>query len=62
MNKTFQKRITENDLIKKFSKLEIYPKDKIIINSSMSKIGILENGATKLINALKNMLLLKDWL
>ena len=60
MNKTFQKRITENDLIKKFSKLEIYPKDKIIINSSMSKIGILENGATTLINALKNMLLLKD--
>lgn len=51
--KNFSKVWTEEMLIKKFPELGIFPKDKIIINSSMSKIGILQNGPETFVNALK---------
>lgn len=51
-NKTFKKKITEEDLIKQFPKIGIKKGDKIIINSSMSKIGVLENGPKTFIDAL----------
>ena len=52
MKKT-QKPLFEEDLIKQFPSLGINPGDKIVVNSSMSKIGVLANGATTFINALK---------
>lgn len=53
-NRLTNKVLTEEDLISQFPDLGIFRNDRIIINSSMSRIGILKDGPVTLINALKN--------
>lgn len=45
--------LTEDDLMRQFPLCGIFPGDKIVVNSSMSKIGVLKDGPLTLINALK---------
>lgn len=47
------KVLTEEDLIEQFAATGLKPGDTVMIHSSMSKIGILENGPTTFVNALK---------
>ena len=47
------KVLTEDDLIEQFAKTGLKPGDSVMIHSSMSKIGILENGPVTFVNALK---------
>lgn len=47
------KVLTEEDLIAQFAATGLKPGDTVMIHSSMSKIGILENGPTTFVNALK---------
>ena len=47
------KVLTEEDLIEQFAKTGLQPGDTVMIHSSMSKIGILENGPITFVNALK---------
>lgn len=49
----FTKKISEEDLIVQFPGMGIYPNDKIVVNSSMSRIGILQDGPITFVNALK---------
>jgi len=51
--KWFTKKLTEDDLIKQFSAIGLNPGDVIVVNSSMTKIGLLENGPATVVNALK---------
>lgn len=43
----------EDDLVAMFSKMGIAPKDKIVVNLSMSRIGLLKEGPKTFVNALK---------
>lgn len=45
--------LTEADLIRQFPMCGLKPGDMIVINSSMSKMGVLQDGPLTLINALK---------
>ena len=47
------KVLTEEDLIEQFAATGLQPGDTVMIHSSMSKIGILENGPVTFVNALK---------
>lgn len=47
------KVLTEEDLIAQFATTGLKPGDTVMIHSSMSKIGILENGPVTFVNALK---------
>ena len=49
----FTKKYSEDDLIAQFPQMGIHPNDRIVVNSSMSRIGILQNGPLTLVNALK---------
>ena len=51
--KLFAKVLTEDDLIAQFPDLGLNPGDVIVVNSSMTKIGLLENGPATIVNALK---------
>jgi len=51
--KCFSEIITEDDLIAQFPQIGLQPGDVIVVNSSMTKIGLLENGPSTIVNALK---------
>lgn len=51
--KCFSKKLTEEDLIKQFPTVGLKPGDVIVVNSSLTKIGLLEDGPATLVNALK---------
>lgn len=44
--------ITKNDLIAQFRKIGIVPGDVLLVHSSLSKIGFVENGAKDVVEAL----------
>lgn len=52
-NKIICKTYSEEDLYKRFSKIGIYPGDKIMIHSSMSRIGVLKDGPNTFVKAIK---------
>ncbi len=51
--KITQKIYSEKDLCTMFPKMGIYPCDKVVVNLSMSKIGVLQDGPKTFVNALK---------
>ena len=50
------KVITKNDLITQFRKIGIRPGDVLLVHSSLSKIGFIENGAKDVVDALLEVL------
>jgi len=51
-DKTANKFITKTQLIKELQSLQIFPGDTLLVHSSMSKMGYLENGPYTLVDAL----------
>ena len=52
-HKIMRKVYDDEDLITMFGQIGISPKDKIVLNLSMSRIGVLKNGPETFVNALK---------
>jgi aminoglycoside 3-N-acetyltransferase len=52
-NKLFVPKLTKERLKAQFQEIGLQQGDKIIINSSMSKLGVLENGPKTFVDALK---------
>jgi len=51
--KWFTKTLTEDDLIAQLANTGLKPGDAIVVNSSMTKIGLLKDGPATVVNALK---------